>query len=183
MQVEKALICTSKQTNDLFNQSNTTDELNKELLKCISKESYKPILMHELVNRGANKNAALFYVWRQIKGSQIPNPTEVPITKILANTNEILDFNNNLKKQFKFLCKQQAFDKKTLDEIQSLKIMIQSMTITLQKFDALNLSTSDHATVEQTTLIKGIIMEEFLQSLANRLEKNQPVHNTEQERS
>lgn len=183
MHTEKALICASKQTNALFNQSNITNELNNDLLNCISREFYLPNTMQELITKGADGNSALFYVWRQIRAPKIPDISDAPITKILANTSQILDFNRNLKKQFKFLCEKQAFDEKTLTEIQSLKTMIKSMTITLQEFDSLNLSTNDHATIEQTTFIKGIIMEQFLQSLANRLEKNQPLHNTEQEQS
>jgi len=180
---EKTLICSSKNTNILFNQSSITNELDNELLNCISKEFYLPSTMQELITKGANPNAALFHVWRQIRAPKLPDITDAPITKIMANTSQILDFNNNLKQQFKFLCRQQAFDQKTLTEIQSLKNMIKSMTITLQEFDSLSVSTDNQKIIYPTTIIKGSIIEQFLQSLASRLEKNQPDYSNSSAKS
>jgi len=180
---EKALICVSKSTNILLKQPKDKNKLNDKLLSCISKDFYVPTTMQELINKGASPDIALSHVWQKIKAPKIPDITNIPITKIMANTSQILDFNNNLKKQFTFLCEQQAFDQKTLTEIQSLKNMIQSITITLQQFDSLCPSTDNQKVIDETTIMKGLIVKSFLQSLANRLEKNQPLHTIEQNQS
>ena len=159
------------------------NELNDELLNCISEEFYLPNTMEELINKGANPDITLFNVWRQIITPKMPDITHVPITRIMANTSKILNFNNNLRKQFYFLCRQQAFDQKTLTEIQSLKKMVTSMTIALKEFDSLSLSIDNQKVIDSTTILKGSIMKDLLQSLADRLEKNQPYYSNSSAKS